>query len=79
MPDTSQFEHLSSGQSFEEVCQILGDPTTLLSSETAQIEPGIPLNALKSDLYEWQNDNGDVIRILFKRNVLNDKVFTPAD
>ena len=79
MPNTAQFNKLLQGQTFEEVCKILGDPTTLLSSETAQMEPGIPLNALQSNMYEWRSNEANIIRILFKQNTLNDKVLLPAN
>lgn len=78
MIDQSIFDNLSAGQSFEEVCQILGYPNSLISSETAQLEPGITINPLKTEMYEWIADNGDSIRILFKQDALNDKVYLPS-
>ena len=79
MPNTNHFDTLAKGQCYDEVCAVLGEPTTLISSETAQIEPGIVGGAVQSELYEWCYDNGDVIRILFKQGALNDKVFFPHD
>ena len=79
MSNKNTFEELTAGQSFEELCQTLGNPTEHISSEVAQIEPGITGGVLNSELYEWFFDSGDSIRVLFKQNKLNDKVYFPKD
>lgn len=68
----SQFNKVHKGMSYQEVCDILGGPGELLSSETAQIEPGITALAMVTDLYEWRNDDDSWVRLMFSQNQLHD-------
>ena len=68
----AQFESLEKDMDYEEVCEILGGPGELLSSESAQIEPGIQVLAVVTDLYEWRNEDGSWVRLMFNQKSLND-------
>lgn len=69
-----RFESLERGMSYEEACSILGQSGILISSETACIEPGLQVMSLVTEIFEWPNDDGSVIRLMFKNGALNDSV-----
>lgn len=68
----AQFEALEKDMDYEEVCTVLGGGGELLSSENAQIEPGIQVMSVVTDLYEWRNEDGSWIRLMFNQKRLND-------
>jgi len=72
----NHFDALQRGTSYEQACKILGEEGALISSETAQIEPGITVMALLTEIFEWRSEDGSSIRLLFKRDKLNE--FTHA-
>ena len=74
MYDTLVFDSLENGVSLEAVCQQLGEPTCLVSNEIAQMEPGITINTVQSEIYEWVIQDGPILRILFRQDKLSDKV-----
>ena len=67
-----QFDCLKRGITYEQAREFLGEEGTLISSETAQIEPGIQLMGLQTEIFEWRNEDGASVRLLFKRNKLNE-------
>ena len=67
-----QFNALERDMSYEEAREVLGEHGTLISSETAQLELGIPVGSLLSEIYEWRNEDTSIIRLLFKGDRLND-------
>jgi hypothetical protein len=67
-----QYGELESGMSYEEACGVLGEEGVLISSEAAQLEPGIKINEVLSEIFEWQGSEGGSARLLFKRNRLKD-------
>ena len=71
MITSDQFESLERDMSYDEACEVLGQQGTLISSEVAQIEPGIRVDSLVSEIFEWQ-DADIIVRLLFKRGRLND-------
>ncbi len=79
MNHSTHIDDLALGSSYEEICQILGEPTTLVSEEIAQMEPGITINSVNSALFEWVQDNGNCIRLLFRQGKLSDKAMIPAE
>ena len=48
MVTMAKYDKLHKGMNYEEVCEILGSPGELISSETAQIEPGIVTFAIQT-------------------------------
>jgi hypothetical protein len=68
----AQFESLERGMDYEEVCAVLGGGGELISSESAQIEPGIAVLSVQTDLYEWRNENDSWIRLMFNQHQLSD-------
>jgi len=67
-----QFDALERGMSYKQACQILGEEGALISSESAQIEPGIQVMALQTEIFEWRNEDGASIRLMFKQDALNE-------
>ena len=68
----SQFESLEKKMDYEEVCAILGGAGELISSESAQIEPGLQVLSVVTDLVEWRNEDGSWIRLMFNQKRLSD-------
>ena len=66
------FENVANGMSYDEVCAMLGEPTRLLDQANANIEPGLTLNALNTQLFEWEMES-TVYRVLFTNGTVNDK------
>ena len=67
-----QFNALERDMSYEEASEVLGQPGTLISSEAATIEPGLQIMSLLTEIYEWRNEDTSIVRLLFKRDRLND-------
>lgn len=74
MITAAEFNKLHKGMSYEEVRGILGGPGELISSETAQIEPGLKVFAIQTDLYEWRNSDDSWVRLMFNQGQLHDAV-----
>jgi hypothetical protein len=68
----AQFNALERDMSYEEASKTLGEEGVLISSETARIEPGLQLLSLVTEIFEWHNPDGSVLRLLFKRDRLNE-------
>ena len=68
----AHYDKLHKGMEYEEVCELLGSPGELISSETAQIEPGITAFAMQTDLYEWRNPDDSWVRLMFNQGQLHD-------
>jgi hypothetical protein len=69
----SDFDMLESGMSYDEVVARLGRPGTLLSDNIAQIEPGIIVGSMETEVYEWQNEDGSTLRVMFGHGRLRGK------
>jgi len=67
-----EIDSLRQGMSLDDACAILGDDYTALEQDQAQLEPGIFMNAVTSELYEWRR-GASVVRVLFVDGRLNDK------
>jgi Cu/Ag efflux pump CusA len=75
MPVTrDQFDALQEGMTHDEAVEIMGSDGELISSEAAQIEPGIKLLQQVTNIYEWKDDENHSIRLMFVRDTLQEKV-----
>ncbi|MBN4046892.1 hypothetical protein JYT90_01085, partial [bacterium AH-315-P07] len=63
---------LERAMSYEEARDIIGEEGTLISSESARIEPGLHMMSLHTEIFEWQNEDNSVMRLLFKSDRLNE-------
>jgi len=70
----SQFEALHEGMTLDEAVEIMGSDGELISSEAAQIEPGIKFLQQVTNIYEWKDDANHSIRLMFVRDALQEKV-----
>ena len=69
----AKFDQIQAGMSFEEVVELLGGEGALLSSSTAQLEPGITVAPLVTEVHEWGDDLGAHVRIMFGNGLVRDK------
>jgi len=67
------FDAIERGMTFPEVCAILGEPDLLSDEQKAQLEPGILVSSLASEVYEWRQGER-LVRVLFTNGTMNDKV-----
>lgn len=72
MVSLARFTSLERNMSYEDVRGIFGEPGSLISSETAQIEPGLTVDSILTEVYEWSGKEGGSSRVMFKRDRLND-------
>ncbi len=80
MPVTlAQFDALHEGMTYDEAVEAMGSDGTLISSEAAQIEPGIKLLQQVTNIYEWKDDANHAIRLMFVRDALHEKVHFGLD
>ena len=71
MVTLTQFSALQRDMSYEKVCEHFGETGTLISSETAQIEPGLTFDSILTEVLEWSGQEGGACRIMFKSDRLN--------
>lgn len=69
----STYDRLLPGMSYADVTHVLGCDGELLSAHQAQIEPGIPVDAMETEVYEWKSTNGGSIRVMFGHGALREK------
>ncbi len=67
------YKSLGNGITVSQAETLIGDPGSLLSSETAQIEPGLTLLEQQTEIYEWSDEGNRSIRLMFVRGLLHDK------
>lgn len=73
-PTRTQFDTLQEGMTYDEAEEVMGSEGELISSEAAQIEPGIKLLQQVTNIYEWKDDADHTIRLMFIRDTLQEKV-----
>ena len=69
----STFAELQPGMTHAEVAKLLGSRGTLVSGHVAQIEPGMPFDTMKTEVYRWRNRQGASIQVMFGHGKLRDK------
>lgn len=69
----ANYDRLASGMMYDEVTAILGSPGVLVSSHKAQIEPGIVVDAMETEVYRWEDEQGGVIQVMFGHGKLREK------
>ncbi|MDP7639741.1 MAG: hypothetical protein QGG73_08505 [Candidatus Hydrogenedentes bacterium] len=69
----ADYEKLEHDMKYEDVCKLLHGEGTLLSHETEHLIPGLNMNHMDSDVYEWKNADGSFVRVLFTDDTVNDK------
>ncbi len=69
----AEYEELKHDTKYEDVCKRLHGEGTLLSHETEDLIPGLVVNHMDSDVYEWKNADGSFVRVLFTDETVNDK------
>jgi hypothetical protein len=65
----SQFKSLEKRMDYEEVCAILSGAGELIPSESAQIEPGIQVLAVVTDLVVMTCNGGELGIMVSKRKI----------
>jgi hypothetical protein len=71
--NASSYDSLQKGMSYEQVAKTLGSRGTLVSSNTAQMEPGIRVATMTTEVYRWKNREGASIMAMFGHGKLRDK------
>ena len=69
----ADYEKLEHDMKYEDVCKLLHGEGVILSHETEDLIPGLDVNHMDSDVYEWKNADGSALRILFTDDTVNDK------
>ena len=72
------YDQVEKGMTLEEVEAILGEEGEIVSGHTAQIEPGIPIGVMDTQVREWQLDDGTVVRVMFGGGNVREKTRLPA-
>ncbi|MBI1318794.1 MAG: hypothetical protein GC168_07570 [Candidatus Hydrogenedens sp.] len=70
---STDYDHLAPGMSYGEVASRLNGEGLLLSNNVAQLEPGFWLCSMTTQVYEWHNAEGAIIRVMFGDDGLRDK------
>lgn len=58
-------EKISQGMTTEEVAALLGEEGEIVSGHGAQIEPGIPIGVMTTQIRQWTCSDGAVLRVMF--------------
>ena len=69
----ADYEKLEHDMKYEDVCKLLHGEGAIFSHTTEDVIPGLDLNRMDSDVYEWKNDDGSALRVLFTHDTVNDK------
>ncbi|MCL4216147.1 MAG: hypothetical protein KJ052_03965 [Candidatus Hydrogenedentes bacterium] len=69
----AKFDQIQAGLTVEDVAELLGGEGALLSSSTAQLEPGITVAPLVTEVHEWSDDHGARVRVMFGNGLVRDK------
>ncbi len=69
----SDFEQIVVGMTFEDVAELFGEEGDFVSGHDAQIEPGIPVGAMNTEIREWQCADGSTVRIMFGAGKVREK------
>ena len=71
--NTSTYDSIQKGMTYEQVTKILGSPGRLVSAHSAQLEPGFYCCTMKTEVYRWKNREGATIMAMFGLGKLRDK------
>lgn len=72
-------EKLKQGMTHEEVEEILGEEGEIVSGHAAQIEPGIPVGVMTTQIRQWQCDDGSIVRVMFGDGKVRETVHLKKD
>lgn len=61
----------------EEVAEILGEEGEVVSGHGAQIEPGIPIGIMNTQVREWRCADDAIIRVMFGDGKLREAAVVP--
>lgn len=68
------YDKLQKGMALDEVQAIFGEEGEIVSGHAAQIEPGIPIGVMNTQIRDWQLDDGTVVRVMFGEGKVREKV-----
>jgi hypothetical protein len=68
-----RYDQLKKGMTLDEVEAILGEEGEIVSGHTAQIEPGIPIGVMDTQIREWELADGSVVRVMFGAGIVREK------